>query len=142
MDANIGFVGYSDTEFDVNQAQVIIDEIFDEIEAKYANLGVVNIISGATNIGIPAMVYKTAVDRTTTGHCKFNTVGIMCKDGYNYKLFPCDAIYAIGDNWGDESQRFLGSINVLYKIGGGKQSINEYERAVASKQIVCKQFEL
>ena len=141
MNYNIGFVGYSATDFDHDAAQAIIDDIFDELEAKYAP-SEVNIISGATKLGIPAMVYETAVRRMADNdHVHYKLTGIMCKDGYTCELFPCDVIYAVGDNWGDESETFLSSINTLYKIGGGKQSIAEYERAQALK-IVCKQFDL
>ncbi len=35
----------------------------------------------------------------------------------------------IGDEWGDESEKFLDSIDVLVRIGGGKQSMAEVKKA-------------
>ena len=84
-------------------------------------------------IEIPKLVYETL---------KYNkTIGIMCKDGYNYPLYPCDVIYAIGNNWGDESEFLIDHIDVLIKIGGGKQSIKELQMA-KNKGIPIYEFEL
>lgn len=143
MEINIGFIGYSDTKFNLEKANEIVDDIFDEIISKYSKrYDVINIISGATNIGIPSIIYHKAVNENENSICSFNTIGIMCKDGYNYELFPCDIIYAVGNNWGDESETFLSKINVLYKIGGGKQSIEEYNIANKNKEIICREYKL
>lgn len=122
----IGFVGYSAGKYDKKKAQEIIDKIFNDIYSKYQN---VEIVSGATYLGIPAQVYEKADEYG------FKTIGIMCKDGYNCDLYPCDEIYAIGDNWGDESNFFISDIDVLYRIGGGKQSLDETKKV----KELCKQ---
>jgi len=115
---NIGFIGYSAGKFDKQIAQRIINEIFQEISDKYKNEEIV-VVSGATYVGIPALVYDTASDY------KYKTVGVMCKEGYECDLYFCDEIYAVGENWGDESETFIDMIDVLYRIGGGKQSFHE-----------------
>ena len=112
----IGFVGYSAGKYDVKKAQEIIDTIFNDINKKYQN---VEIVSGATYMGIPGQVYEKASEYS------FKTIGFMCKEGYDCVLYPCDEIYAIGDNWGDESSFFITDIDMLYRIGGGKQSLEE-----------------
>jgi hypothetical protein len=33
----------------------------------------------------------------------------------------------IGENWGDESSAFLDEIDVIVRIGGGKQSLTEVQ---------------
>ena len=123
----IGFIGYSDTKFDINKANGIINKIKDYISLDD------EIVSGATLYGIPKLVYKALSDN--------KTIGIMCKDGYNYPLYSCDVIYAIGDNWGDESEFLMDYIDVLIKIGGGKQSIKELQMA-KNKGIPTYEFEL
>ena len=123
----IGFVGYSDGKFDIDKAKEILDKIFTDIAKNNTK---VEIVSGATALGIPKLVYEYAQ--------KYNYMctGIMCKDGYNYELYPCDRIFAYGNNWGDESPIFINYIDVLYKIGGGKQSQKEIEMAKdANKQV-------
>ena len=123
----IGFIGYSDTKFNINKANEIINKIKDYISLDD------EIVSGATLYGIPKLVYETLKDN--------KTIGIMCKDGYNYPLYPCDVIYAIGNNWGDESEFLIDYIDVLIKIGGGKQSIKELQMA-KNKGIPTYEFEL
>lgn len=129
----IGFVGYSGRPFDKDKAREIISNIFDEIRNLYK--GNVEIVTGATNLGIPALVYEEAVKQG------YPTTGIMCKEGYTCELFPCDKIFAIGENWGDESETFIHYIDILYRIGGGKQSLDEVEKAKSLGKVVTE-FEL
>lgn len=131
---NIGFIGYSGKPFDKVKAQKIIDEILmKEGIGEYFTAGTdksrdVSIISGATDLGIPGMVYHTAEKYN------FKTIGVMCKRGYDRDntLYPCDEIYAVGENWGDESELFISKIDRLYKIGGGEQSDKEKKMAEAA----------
>jgi len=115
----IGFIGYSETKFDITKANNIIKHIKNNINEND------EIVSGATMYGIPKLVYNSFKNN--------KKIGIMCKQGYNCDLYPCDIIYVIGDNWGDESQFFIDYIDVLYKIGGGKQSIKEKQLAIEKK---------
>ncbi len=81
------------------------------------------VVSGWTNLGIPKQAYEEAVKR------KWFTVGIACKKAYEFPRFPVDRIVVVGENWGDESPTFLNSIDVLVRVGGGKQSLNETAEA-------------
>ena len=130
---NIGFVGYSDTKFDKKIAKQIIYDIFQIIERKYCtddNLNTkINIITGTTNLGIPAIVYEIANNENIKYGKWFTLVGVMAKEGYQYELYPCDEIYSYGENFGDESEEFINRLDILYKIGGGKQSIKEFQMA-------------
>jgi hypothetical protein len=133
----IGFVGYSGGKFDETKAIEIIDSIFDKIIeiAKQENEKDIVIISGATNMGIPKLVYERAVKDN------LKTIGVMCKEGYTCELFPCDEIYALGNNWGDESDKFLSMLDVLFRIGGGPQSMAEIKKA-KEMGIYVSEFEL
>lgn len=120
----IGFVGYSYSQFSVDQAKKILDKIFKEDILKYIDkYDAIEIVTGATNLGIPGLVYQYAEPYA------YKTVGIMCKEGYTCELYPCDQIYAIGERWGDESKFFINYIDILYKIGGGPQSEREADMA-------------
>ena len=127
---NIGVVGFSTQEFDKKLAKEKIKEAFDIIEKEYKGNFV--IISGLTDLGIPSLAYKEAVKR------KWKTVGGACQKANEYKLFDCDEKIIIGDDWGDESKKFLSMLDILVKIGGGKQSTKEFEEA---KKLGIKTFE-
>jgi len=128
----IGFVGYSDeSKYDEQNAREIIADIFDEIVHNDSDI---TIVSGATDVGIPRLVYEQAVKSNVK-----SIVGITAKEAYQYDLFPCDVIYAVGDKFGDESEFLIDYIDVLYKIGGGEQSEKEYKMA-KSKNIPCREY--
>lgn len=138
---SIGFIGYSyDNKFDYNRAKKIIEDIFYVIGNKYCtqdNLEIkLNIVSGATNQGIPRLVYEEARKYNAQYGEWFTIVGIMPFEGYNYELYHCDEIYVFGDKFGDESRSFINGIDVLYKIGGGEQSDKELKMAKEKKMQV------
>lgn len=116
----IGFVGYSAMKFDESKAKEIIHTIFESFNDDEDYV----IVSGATNMGIPKLVYEEAENYD------MYLMGVMCKDGYTCELYPCDNILAVGNNWGDESETFIDLIDELYKIGGGPQSEKETEMAL------------
>lgn len=127
----IGFVGYSAMKFDESKAKEIIHTIFKSFNDDEDYV----IISGATNMGIPKLVYEEAENYD------MYLMGVMCKDGYTCELYPCDNILAIGNNWGDESETFIDLIDELYKIGGGPQSEKETEMAL-KKGIPVYEYQL
>lgn len=132
----IGFVGYSAGKFDKKEAQKIIDDIFTKlIKAAEEEKEELVIVSGATYMGIPGLIYDKASEYG------LKTVGVMCKEGYDCDLYPCDEIYAVGDNWGDESETFINMLDIMYRIGGGPQSQNEVKKA-KDKGILVIEFEL
>jgi len=72
-----------------------------------------------TDTGIPALAYREAVSRN------WRTVGVACLKARQYACFPVDKTIIVGEEWGDESATFLDSLDVLIKVGGGKQAIAE-----------------
>lgn len=122
----IGFIGYSATEFNESKAKEIINEIFKDLDGDSV------IVSGATNLGIPKLVYEKA------NELNMKTVGVMCEEGRECELAELDELIVEGENWGDESEKFLSMIDKLYKIGGGKQSIAEFKKA---KEMGIKTYE-
>jgi hypothetical protein len=130
---NVGIVGYSATQFNIGEAELILMELF--LSAK-KNSGIpVNIVSGLTNIGVPKIAYGIA---KTYG---FYTTGIACSKAFDYECFPVDTKIIVGDNWGDESETFLNYIDILVRVGGGKQSLAEVALA-KEKNIPVIEYDL
>ena len=121
----IGVVGYSSQKFDESKARSYLSEAFDKVESDYR--GTISptfiVISGPTDIGIPALAYREAIKR------KWMTVGIACEKAKEYDCFDVNYSLIEGKNWGDESPFFLKAIDVMVKIGGGKQSQSEAKQA-------------
>ena len=130
----IGFVGYACREFDNEQAEDIINKIFINIKRSYDKKEVV-IVSGATMCGIQKILYPLA---TKFG---YKTVGVMCNMGYEWSIYPVDELFVIGNSWGEESNYFIDMIDILYRIGGGQQSLNECQLA-KSKGKTTIEYEL
>ncbi len=114
----IGVVGYSKQKFNEREAMRMIKEAYDIIDKRYAGKPKA-VVSGLTDIGIPALAYREAVSRG------WRTIGIACAKAKNYDCFPVDEELIVGNKWGDEIPLFLKSLDVLIRIGGGKQSMNE-----------------
>ena len=124
----IGVVGYSAQAFDKEEANLLLIEALMEIpevrdETVWPHSKIIQIVSGLTQLGIPAIAYSLAKKFS------WKTIGIACEKAYKYECFPCDRAHIIGQNWGDESAAFLASIDVLIRIGGGPQSMRECEMA-------------
>ena len=118
----IGVIGYSAQKFDKKKATDLLKKSFDLVvsENKSDNY---EVVSGLTNLGIPALAYKEAKERN------WKTVGIAPKVSEEFEYFPCDDVRIVGEGWGEESETFLNSIDILVKIGGGKQSKTELSKA-------------
>ena len=114
----IGVVGYSGQPFDHDKGRQLLDEAYDQLEARYPDQAKA-VVSGLTDVGIPALAYRAAVERG------WRTVGIACAKASKYECFPVDEKHIIGQNWGDESSTFLASIDILVRVGGGKQALQE-----------------
>lgn len=132
---NIGVVGYSVQEFDKKKAIEYIKTAFDFIEKQYPD-GTKTVISGLTDLGIPALAYREAKRRN------WRVEGIACSKALDYIWFPVSNITMIGDNWGDESETFLKAINILVRVGGGKQSMREVEMAKKMREIDIIEYDL
>jgi hypothetical protein len=122
----IGVVGYSDKKFDKEVARGLIKKAFDKI-AEDKDASEFTVVSGWTNLGIPALAYEEAKKRG------WKTKGIACKKAQDFELFKVDEGVLIGDEWGDESATFLEGLGVLVRIGGGKQSKAETAKAKEMK---------
>lgn len=132
----IGVIGYSAQKFDVDQAEYALDSMIMGLSIKERRgFEEVAIVSGLTNLGVPAIAYHIAKCRG------MKTVGIACSKAKNYDCFACDEVKIVGDNWGDESEAFLNDIDVLVKVGGGKQSLSEIEKA-KTMGIPCFEYHL
>jgi hypothetical protein len=130
---HVGVVGYSGGKFDEKIAKALIAIAFDIVEENHGNDNIV--VSGLTDIGIPALAYRAASKRG------WKTKGIACKEAEEYDLYPVDETEIVGDKWGDESETFLNDIKVLVRIGGGEQSIDETQKA-KDKKIPVYEFDL
>lgn len=120
----IGVVGYSGQRFDETQACDFLRKALDKVAADYPHHELA-IVSGLTDLGIPHLAYLEAVRRG------MRTVGIASEKAQKYQRFPVEEKMIVGKNWGDESHAFLQNIDLLIRIGGGKQTMNE---TAAAKQ--------
>ena len=120
----IGVTGYSSALFEKKQASLLLkDAIKQAIKLNTENKPIA-IVSGLTNIGIPALAYQLATE------LKYYTVGYACKKAEEYDCFDVDSKHIIGTDWGTESETFLENIDAFISIGGGKQTEKERETAL------------
>lgn len=119
----IGVAGFSSKKFDEAKATEHLKKAFDEIKAESDDEVTFSVVSGWTNVGVPALAYKEAKSR------QWKTVGIACVKAKEYEMFECDEGKLVGEEWGDESETFLNDITVLVRVGGGKQTISEVAKA-------------
>lgn len=120
---NIGVIGFSDeSQYNNEEAKMLIKTAFDQIEEDYPDKNYY-VVSGLTKQGIPHLAYKEAVKRD------WKTVGVSAKEAEQYELFEVDVKTIVGEKFGDESQYFINEIDILVKVGGGKQSKKELDMA-------------
>ena len=121
----IGVVGYSGAKFNEKKAKSLVRKSFDLIEKYHSTYpdGNYIVVSGLTDMGIPALAYREALKR------EWGTMGVACSKANEYELFPVDHKVISGEEWGDESEVFLYNIDVLIRIGGGPQSMDETQKA-------------
>ena len=124
---NIGVVGYSGQKFDEVQGRALIEQAYTQIASEFPDHQK-RVVSGLTDLGIPALAYRAAVERG------WETVGIACTKAVEYDCFPVDEKIIVGQNWGDESPTFLSSIDYLVRVGGGSQSLEETLAAKESEK--------
>jgi hypothetical protein len=122
----IGIVGYSGQKFDAFEATNILHEALKKRLVGHPEGCAV--VSGYTDLGIPGIAYRIAEK------LGMSTVGIACKKAYENPRFPCDEVIIEGEDWGDESPVFLANIAEMIKVGGGKQSVAEFESFEGPKE--------
>jgi hypothetical protein len=118
--SKIGVVGYSGAKFNEDIAKALLAIAFDIIDEEFNDI---EIVSGLTDIGIPGLAYRMADKRG------WKTVGLSAKEAKEYDCYDVDEEIIIGENFGDESEEFIKTIDALIRIGGGKQSLDETEKA-------------
>ena len=118
---NVGFIGYSPpTSFDEFGARALIKYALQHEMQVHTDI---TVVSGATALGVPKLAYEEA----QAFHLP--TIGVMCKEGEGYEVWPVDKLFTVGEHWGDESAFFLSMLDKLYRIGGGVQSLAETAQA-------------
>lgn len=125
----IGVVGYSGPKFDETIAKALMEIALDMVEANHKDNEYM-LVSGLTDMGIPAIAYRSADKRG------WKTMGIACEKADENPCYGVDEIIIEGTDWGDESETFLKNIDILVRIGGGKQSFEETEKAKQKKMWV------
>ncbi len=127
LDANdllkIGVVGYSGRPFDHDLARRELRRLLLPLAAGHDSAHV-ELVSGHTDVGVPRLAYLLAEEMGWT------TIGISAAEAATVKegLYPVDRAVSVGEKFGDESEAFLAYIDVLVRVGGGKQSIHEVAR--------------
>lgn len=121
----LGVVGYCPpTQFNEAEALRMLKEAYDEVARDFPQKAI-TVVSGLTNVGVLKIAYEEAQTRG------WKTAGIACKKAYDFRdnWFPVDEEPVImGENWGDESKVFVGSLDALVRIGMGKQSLKEAQQ--------------
>lgn len=117
----IGVVGYSGQKFNQSDAKRLLTKAFDAVVADHSGASDIWIVSGLTDLGIPALAYRAARDR------EWKTSGVACSLAHLHPCFNVDESKIVGSNWGDESETFLSEIDVIVRVGGGRQSLAEVE---------------
>ncbi len=114
----IGVTGYSGQKFDADRADALLKEALDTVAAAHPGRSY-TLLSGLTDVGIPALAYRQAAARG------WRTVGVACPKAAEYECYPVDETTIVGSEWGDESETFLARCDVLVRVGGGGQAHRE-----------------
>lgn len=115
-------IGFSTKEFDENFAFKELKRSINTVMAeRKLSVDCCELVSGLTNIGIPRLAYKLAKD------IGMHTVGLIAREAIScgVELYPVSKQIIVGDIFGDESKVFVEYIDVLIRIGGDLQSLNE-----------------
>ena len=131
----IGVVGFSEPKFNEITATVHLKSAFNAIQKAHGDQHYFIVVSGLTALGIPLLAYQEAVNRN------WETKGIACELAKDYECFPVDEEIIFGADWGDESSIFLNDIDILVRVGGGNQSMEE-TAAAHEKGIPVFEFDL
>lgn len=135
----IGVVGFSRNQFDQKDAaQKLKQFILPLIEGK--DISSIEIVSGLTNMGVPRLAYLLADEWGIT------TVGFSASQAFRVRtgIYSIKKQIIVGNRFGDESAEFIKYIDVLVRIGGGKQSRHEaalFKELHADKDLTQLVFE-
>ena len=115
----IGVVGFSQQKFDRDVATMLLELGIGKAISECGDAKPVEIVSGLTNIGVPAIAYAIAAAND------YRTVGIACEKAHRYECYPVEKEVIVGSELGDESDTFLDYVDVIVRVGGGEQSLRE-----------------
>lgn len=118
---NIGVIGYSSTDFDEQTAKDILQEQLDGLDEDTDED--ICVVSGWTALGVPKLAYEIA-----DAH-GWETMGVACEKAYDHPRHSVDTVHVVGDDWGDESDKFLSVVDEIIRIGGGDQTKAEANEA-------------
>lgn len=116
----IGIVGFSRNQFDKKRAASLLRKYFTEL-TQDKNPKSIEIVSGYTDSGIPRIAYQIADEMG------LSTVGYSARQALKVRsgVYPVKNVIIVGNRFGDESEKFVRYIDMLVRIGGGKQSRHE-----------------
>ena len=130
----IGVTGYSNSDFDEAQAHELLVAALDELAAAAPRETMV-LVSGLTDMGVPAIAYREAVKRG------WRTIGISAQRSQRYANFPVDEKIIVGSVWHEASETFIEKVDALIRIGGNNVAADETALAYA-KGIPVMEFDL
>ena len=131
----IGVVGYSDDKcFNHEHAKTLLNISLDIVRKIHPADGY-ELVSGLTNTGVPKLAYELA------DKLGWTTIGITAKEAKQFECYPVNKEIIVGENFGDESETFIKYIDILVRVGGGKQSMKETDMA-KEKHIIVYEFDL
>ncbi len=128
MSLKIGVVGFSRNQFNKNEALSKLKALLHKAIEGY-DKSEIELVSGYTSSGIPKIAYILADE------LGLETVGFSARQALYVKsgVYPVKKVILVGERFGDESQSFIDYIDILIRVGGGKQSRHEVELFKACK---------
>jgi hypothetical protein len=95
-----------------------------ELKAEHGSALVIS--SGATNEGVPKIIYQLCEE------LRIKAMGVTSEKAFDYQLGTMEYLIVVGENWGDESPTFLNTSDEILMLGGGGQAKRE---AIAADQM-------
>ena len=116
----VGVAGYCPPSvFDVKLAKQMLNAMFDRALSEHQGVAEVEVISGLSYVGVPALAYDIAEERG------FKLRGIAPTAALPYPRHKDCSVEIVGEKFGDESVTFIHSIDILIRLGGGPQTLKE-----------------
>lgn len=132
----IGVVGFSDENKMHPDTYTLLANLIKQICETDVKKNSFVFVGGYTNTGINRILYDC---------CKTNGVliGAICSGKHKeYECWPdVDYLEVIGNEWGDESESFVNSLDLIIRIDGGEQSHSEILMA-KEKDLQVEEFDL
>lgn len=132
----IGVVGFLDEDKIHPDTTKLLEKLVNQLCEMDVSKTSFCFVGGYTNIGINRILYNC---------CKANGVliGAICSGKHKeYECWPnVDYLEVVGYEWGDESETFVNSVDMIIRIDGGAQSHSEILMA-KEKDMVTEEFDL